>query len=66
MKELDAQRVGCTEAMESKSSLRCLLFLLLAREFAKGNRGICGKELIGAVIAEGIGDLFYGYIFSCI
>ena len=46
------------DAMESKSSLRCLLFLLLTRESAKENRGICGKELTGSVIAEGIGLAF--------
>ena len=65
MKELGAQRVGCMEAIESKSSLRYLLFLLLARESAKGNRGICGKELTGAVIAKAIGGLHYCYMCSC-
>ena len=65
-KELDAQRVGRTGTMESKSSLRCLLFILVAWESEKWNRGICGKALPGAVIAERIGDLCYCYICSCL
>ena len=65
MKELIAQRVGCMETIESKSSLRCVLFLLLARESAKGNWGTCGKKLTGSVIAKGIGDPRYCYMCSC-
>ena len=52
------------EAMECKSYLRYVYFLLQAPESAKGNRCIREKEWTDAVIAEGRGDLCYYYICS--
>ena len=49
--------------MESKSSLMPIVSFG-GTGVCKENRDIYGKELTGAVIAKGIGDLRYCYICS--
>ena len=64
MEELDVQRMECTEVMESKISLMPIVYFG-STGVRKWDRGICGKELTGLVIAKGIGGLRYCYMCSC-
>ena len=63
VKELDARRVGYTGTMGSKSSLM-LIASFGDTGACKKEQGHIWKELIGAVIAEGIGGLRCCYIGS--